>query len=62
LGALLFSSQLAMAQFSQLGSKLVGTSALGQAQQGASITLSADGSTAIVGGPDDNGIIGAASV
>ena len=55
LSALLFSSQLATAQFSQLGSKLVGTSALGQANQGASVALSADGSTAIVGGPDDNG-------
>ncbi len=55
LSALLFSSQLATAQFSQLGSKLVGTSALGQANQGASVALSADGGTAIVGGPDDNG-------
>jgi Divergent InlB B-repeat domain len=62
LAALLFSSQLAMAQFSQLGSKLVGTSPTGQADQGASVALSADGSTAIVGGPNDNGTIGAAWV
>ena len=51
-----------MAQFSQLGSKLVGTGALGQAHQGVSVALSADGGTAIVGGPDDNGNVGAAWV
>jgi len=51
-----------MAQFSQLGPKLVGTSALGAAEQGFSVALSADGSTAIVGAPDDNGNIGAAWV
>jgi hypothetical protein len=51
--ALLFSSQLALAQFSQQGPKLVGTGA-GAAAQGYSVALSGDGNTAIVGGPDDN--------
>jgi hypothetical protein len=41
--ALIFSSQLAMAQFSQQGPKLVGAGA-GQASQGYSVALSADGS------------------
>jgi hypothetical protein len=58
--ALLFSPQPALAQFSQLGAKLVGTRAVGQSEQGAAAALSADGNTAIVGGPDDNGNIGAA--
>jgi hypothetical protein len=52
--ALLFSSQLALAQFTQQGPKLVGTGALGTvgvAHQGQSVALSADGNTAIVGGP-----------
>jgi hypothetical protein len=35
--------------------KLVGTGAIGAARQGTSVTLSADGNTAIVGGPSDNG-------
>ena len=48
---LLFSSQLALAQFSQQGSKLVGTGAAGAAVQGLSVALSADGNTAILGGP-----------
>jgi hypothetical protein len=51
--ALLFSSQLALAQFSQQG-KLVGTGAIGNAQQGSSVSVSSDGNTAIVGGPFDN--------
>jgi len=39
----------------QQGNKVTGTGAIGGlAQQGASIALSADGSTAILGGPDDN--------
>jgi hypothetical protein len=57
--ALLFSSQLAMAQFTQQGPKLVGTGASGAAQQGVSVALSADGNTAIVGGPFDNPPTGA---
>jgi len=52
--ALLFSSQLALAQFSQQGPKLVGTGAVGSANQGWSVGVSADGNTAIVGGPWDN--------
>jgi hypothetical protein len=49
-----------MPQLSQQGSKLVGTGASGAAQQGASVALSADGNTAIVGGPGDNSGQGAA--
>ena len=49
-------------QFSQEGSKLVGTFAAGLGEQGWSVALSADGTTAIVGGPLDNGIAGAAWV
>ena len=52
--ALLFSSQLALAQFTQQGPKLVGTDAVGQAAQGTSVALSADGNTAIVGGFGDD--------
>jgi hypothetical protein len=36
------------------GKKLVGTGAVGSARQGTSVALSADGNTAIVGGPGDN--------
>src|SRR5258708_18023077 len=49
--AVLFSSQLALAEFTQQGPKLVGTGAVGGAEQGSSVALSADGNTAIVGGP-----------
>jgi hypothetical protein len=49
--ALLFSSQLALAQFTQQGPKLVGGGAIGNAFQGPAVALSADGNTAIVGGP-----------
>lgn len=48
--------------WSQQGSKLVGTSAVGNAQQGISVSLSADGNTAIVGGRSDNSNAGAAWV
>ena len=48
--------------WSQQGSKLVGIGAVGQAGQGFSVALSADGNTAIVGGPYDNSHIGAAWV
>jgi hypothetical protein len=54
--ALIYSPQLALAQFTQQGPKLVGTGALGAigvAEQGFSVALSADGNTAIVGGPCD---------
>ena len=62
--ALLLLSQLALAQsvFTQQGPKLVGTLAVGAAQQGYSVALSADGNTAIVGGPGDNSNAGAAWV
>jgi hypothetical protein len=48
--------------WSQQGSKLVGTGAGGLAQQGISVSLSADGNKAIVGGDNDNGGAGAAWV
>jgi len=40
--------------WTQQGSKLVGTGAVGNAYQGSSVALSADGNTAILGGPNDN--------
>jgi hypothetical protein len=46
----------------QQGSKLVGTGAVGPAEQGWSVALSADGNTAIVGGVADNRAAGAAWV
>ena len=58
----LLSSQLALAQFTQQGPKLVGTGTAGGAGQGLSVALSGDGNTAIVGGPDDNSGAGAAWV
>jgi Histone H3 K4-specific methyltransferase SET7 N-terminal len=48
--------------WAQQGSKLVGTDAVGQAGQGISVALSADGNTAVVGGPYDNRSTGAAWV
>ena len=57
----LLSSRPALAQFTQQGPKLVGTGAVG-ATQGASVSLSADGATALVGGPSDNNNAGAAWV
>jgi hypothetical protein len=47
---LFFSSEMALAQFTQQGPKLVGTGAVGAAQQGFSVALSADGNTATVAG------------
>jgi hypothetical protein len=46
--------------WTQQGSKLVGSGAVGSADQGYSVSVSADGNTAIVGGPTDNGDTGAA--
>jgi len=43
----------------QLGNKLVGTGDVPSAEQGSSVAVSADGNTAIVGGPTDNGDQGA---
>ena len=48
--------------WTQQGTKLVGSGAVGNAQQGFSVSLSADGNTAIVGGIGDNGFAGAAWV
>jgi photosystem II stability/assembly factor-like uncharacterized protein len=48
--------------WTQQGTKLVGSGAIGNPQQGVSASLSADGNTAIVGGPFDNGSAGAAWV
>ena len=48
--------------WTQQGSKLVGTGAVGIAEQGFSVSLSSDGNTAIVGGPSDNSLGGAAWV
>ena len=47
--------------WTQQGSKLVGTGAAGDAGQGG-VALSGDGNTALVGGNDDNGGVGAAWV
>ena len=40
--------------WSQQGKKLVGSGAIGGARQGTSVALSADGNTALIGGPNDN--------
>jgi len=48
--------------WTQQGNKLVGTGAVGNAFQGWSVALSADGNTALVGGYVDNSSIGAAWV
>ena len=52
-------SQPAHAQYIQQGSKLIGTNGSTDALQGFSVALSADGNTALVGGPFDNGQAGA---
>src|ERR1035437_3089243 len=48
--------------WTQQGSKLVGTGAIGAAYQGNTVSISPDGNTAIIGGPNDNNNIGAAWV
>jgi hypothetical protein len=48
--------------WTQQGTKLAGSGAVGNAQQGSALSLSGDGTTAIVGGPIDNGGAGAAWV
>jgi hypothetical protein len=45
--------------WTQQGPRLVGTDAVGNAGQGTSVSLSADGNTALIGGPSDNGGVGA---
>ena len=59
---LLSSLQLALGQFTQQGSKLLGTGTVGLASQGWSVALSGDGNTAIMGGRDDHSSTGAAWV
>jgi hypothetical protein len=61
-GALLGAAQPAAAQFVQQGAKLVGGGAVGAAFQGASVGLSADGTTVIMGGLANNSSAGAAWV
>jgi hypothetical protein len=48
-------------QWSQQGSKLVGSGAIGNASQGR-VAISSDGNTILVGGPADNSSVGAAWV
>jgi hypothetical protein len=48
--------------WTQAGPKLVGSGEVGAAYQGFSVALSADGSTAIAGGPDNNSDAGSAWV
>ncbi len=45
--------------WTQQGPKLVGSGSIGQSQQGQAVAISADGNTAIVGGPFDNNLPGA---
>ncbi len=61
LGALLV-AHAASAQFAQQGNKLRGGSAVGAVKQGSSVAISADGNTAVVGGPNDANGAGAAWV
>jgi hypothetical protein len=60
--AMLWPAQSAWADFTQQGPKLVGSDAVGNAEQGFSVALSGDGNTAIVGGPLDHAGSGAAWV
>jgi len=48
--------------WTQQGDELLGSDAIGGAAQGGSVSLSADGNTAITGGTTDNGYVGAAWV
>ena len=50
------------ATWTQQGNKLTGTGADGKAQQGTSVALSGDGNTAVLGGPSDGPLKGAAWV
>jgi hypothetical protein len=56
---MLFLAQAFAAQFNQQGNKLIGRGAVGPGRQGSSVAISADGNTAIVGGPYDNSQAGA---
>ena len=48
--------------WTQQGSKLAGSGAIGSSGQGQSVALAGDGNTALIGGPGDNGSAGAAWV
>jgi hypothetical protein len=48
--------------WSQQGGRLTGTGWVGSPQQGSSVALSGDGNTAVIGGPDDSSLNGAAWV
>jgi gliding motility-associated-like protein len=48
--------------WTQQGSKLVGSGAIGQALEGSAVSISADGNTALIGGDSDNDSQGAAWV
>lgn len=48
--------------WTQQGPKLIGDNFVGRARQGSSVALSADGNTAVIGGPQDNFFVGAAWV
>jgi hypothetical protein len=56
----IFTLSPSIAPNTQQGNKLVGTGSVGSANQGYSVSLSADGNTAIVGGSNDNSYQGAA--
>jgi hypothetical protein len=60
LGALVCTSEPAQAQFTQQGNYLVGGGAAQPSEQGFSVSLSNNGNTAIIGGPTDDGAVGAA--
>ncbi len=45
--------------WTQQGTKLVGSGAVGSSLEGSSVSLSSDGNTAIIGGYNDNGNVGA---
>ena len=46
--------------WSQQGTKLIGSGAVGPASQGFAVAISADGNTALIGGYGDNGEVGTA--
>jgi len=48
--------------WTQQGGKLTGSGTVGEAWFGESVALSADGNTAVIGGPSDNGAVGGAWV
>lgn len=45
-------------KWTQVGGKLTGKDLVGEAQQGAAVAVSSDGSTIVVGGPGDNATMG----